>query len=124
MRLRRFLMTEPMRPPLPGRFADDGDANALARYGRLDTQVTRDTTRARAQPMSQVPADLHQADAAGKTPRSGEALTGRNPAPVSSSTDEGSPEVLVDCLLRYPEGPTHADRFQLAGVNQAIHGHL
>ena len=30
MRLRRFLMTEPMRPPFLG-IADDGHANALAR---------------------------------------------------------------------------------------------
>jgi hypothetical protein len=37
MRLRRFLMTDPTRPPFLGT-ADDGHANALARLGQLDTQ--------------------------------------------------------------------------------------
>src|SRR2546421_7565416 len=40
MRLRRFLMTEPTRPPSLGT-ADDGYANTLARQGRLNTHPTR-----------------------------------------------------------------------------------
>src|ERR1017187_5275993 len=43
MRLRRFLMTDPTRPPFLGT-ADDGHANALARQGRLDTHPTLEST--------------------------------------------------------------------------------
>ncbi len=43
MRLRRFLMTDPMSSPFLGT-ADDGHANALARQGRLDTHPTLEVT--------------------------------------------------------------------------------
>jgi hypothetical protein len=121
MRLRRFLMTEPMRPPLSWAFADDGYANTLARYGRLNTQVTRDAAHVRAQlgkPRPGRPAP---------TPRykgNPQVSACRKPAAVSGGADVGSPQVLVDCLFRYPEGATDPDRFQLTGVDQSVHGHL
>jgi hypothetical protein len=74
-------------------FADDGDANTLARYGRLDTQVTRVTAPPRAQPASQVPAGLRRANPAGETPRSGVAFADRNPLPPQ--------EVPTKAALRY-----------------------
>jgi len=35
----------------------------------------------------------------------------------SARTDERGPQVLVDGCFRDPEGASHADRFQLAGVH-------
>ncbi len=43
---------------------------------------------------------------------------------ISRGTDEGSSQVLIDCLLGDPERTSDADRFQFAGVDQAVHGHL
>ena len=42
----------------------------------------------------------------------------------SRGSDEGSSQVLIDCLLGDPERTSDADCFQFAGVDQAIHGHL
>src|SRR6516165_7386470 len=42
----------------------------------------------------------------------------------SRGADEGSSQVLIDCLLGDPERTSNADRLQFAGVHQAIHGHL
>ena len=45
-------------------------------------------------------------------------------ARASAGTDEGIPEVGVDCRLRDPEGAADPDGLQLAGVDETIHGHL
>ena len=62
------------------------------------------------------------------TQESGELPQGPGPLPgaciSSRGTDEGSSQVLIDCLLGDPERTSDADRFQFAGVDQAVHGHL
>ena len=62
---------------------------------------------------SQIP--RHRDPACSAQPESG---------PGSTSTDEGRLQILVDGGLGDPEGASNADRFQFAGVHQAIHGHL
>src|ERR1700683_3301537 len=97
--------------------ADDGHANTLARSGRLDTYPRRGYPRCGV---------LARPDAV--TRPSGWPPRAPGPLPVaavsSRGTDEGSFQVLIDCLLGDPEGTSDADRFQLARVDQAIHGHL
>src|SRR5260370_22135276 len=76
------------------------------RPGRMTVDPTRSPQASRT-PADRDPARTRSPNSAG--------LTG---------ADEGSLQVLIDGRLGHPEGTTNADRFQFAGVHQAIHGHL
>src|SRR5580704_3835971 len=107
MRLRRFLMTEPTSPPLL----------CVTGYGHARAHARRRTPGHT--PTSQV------------TPASGVPVIGPPSRPQAPDVSRGSagcyegiPQVLVDRLLRHPEGAANPDRLQLTRVNKAVDGHL
>jgi len=138
IRLRRFLMTEPTRPPPFLAQRQTGTPSRSRRREAGHTPGVRQTARTRtdcasayrprsllAYPLRSPPDEPRLTNHTPTFPQRVPVFSpqGRQGEP-SPGADEGRPQVLVNRLLGNSEGTADPDSLKLPGVNQSVDRHL